>query len=81
MAATVISYPNNEINDSYNTDTTFQSAELIKCAATGVPLLPNTPQASGCVSETAPFALKVVIIGAPIFSAKVNITWEAFRAP
>jgi len=30
MAATVISYPNNEINDSYTTDTTFQSAELIK---------------------------------------------------
>ena len=30
MAVTVISYPTNEINDSFNTDTTHESAELVK---------------------------------------------------
>ena len=30
MAVTVISYPTNEINDSFNTDTTFQAVELVK---------------------------------------------------
>lgn len=30
MAATVISYPTNEINESFNTDTTFQAVELVK---------------------------------------------------
>jgi hypothetical protein len=30
MAVTVISYPTNEINDSFNTDTTFEAVELVK---------------------------------------------------
>ena len=31
--------------------------------AMGVPLLPKTPQPKGCLSETRPFPLNVVITG------------------
>ena len=37
--------------------------------ATGVPLRPSTPQASGWSSGICPLALNVVITGAPIRSA------------
>ena len=40
--------------------------------ATGVPLRPSTPHASGWSSAIWPLALKVVITGAPIRSASAT---------
>ncbi len=49
--------------------TSSRSASFMNQLATGVPLRPSTPQASGWSSAIWPLALNVVITGAPIRSA------------
>ena len=61
--------------------TTSRSASFMSQLATGVPLRPRTPAASGWSSGTAPLALKVVTIGAPRRSASATIGSMSSRAP
>ena len=61
--------------------TTSRSASFISQLATGVPLRPRTPAASGWSSGTTPLALKVVTIGAPRRSASATIGSMSLRAP
>jgi hypothetical protein len=61
--------------------TTSRSASFMIQLATGVPLRPSTPQASGCSSPIWPLALKVVITGAPSCSARAVTSSIASRAP
>ena len=49
--------------------------------ATGVPLRPSTPQASGWSSAICPLALNVVITGAPMRSASAITSSRWKRAP
>ena len=61
--------------------TISRSASFITQQATGVPLRPSTPQASGWSSGIWPLALKVVMTGAPSRSASAITAAMSKRAP
>ena len=63
--------------------TKSRSDSFINQDATGVPLLPSTPQPREWLSDIWPFPLKVVITGQLIFSAKAIISsiWKHAPCP
>ena len=61
--------------------TSSASLSFMNQLATGVPLRPSTPQASGWSSGIWPLALNVVITGAPSCSASAMIASMSKRAP
>ena len=61
--------------------TSSRSASFMTQLATGVPLRPSTPAASGWSSPIWPFALNVVITGAPSCSASAITAGMWKRAP
>ena len=61
--------------------TSSRSDSFISQLATGVPLRPSTPRASGWSSGIRPLALKVVSTGAPSRSASAMTSSRAPRAP
>ena len=61
--------------------TSSRSASFMIQLATGVPLRPSTPAASGWSSPIWPFALNVVITGAPSCSASAITAGMWKRAP
>ena len=67
------------LNDAPKTSS--RSASFITHDATGVPLRPSTPQASGCSSGIWPLALNVVMTGAPSRSASAITPSMSKRAP
>ena len=66
-------------NDAPNT--TSRSDSFMSHDATGVPLRPSTPHASGWSSATMPLALNVVAIGAFSRSASATTSSMPARAP
>ena len=61
--------------------TSSRSASFMTQLATGVPLRPRTPAASGWSSPIWPFALNVVMTGAPSCSASAITSGMFERAP